>query len=153
MAVGDFTRFTRNYDVESISDLLTADVRMALVTSAFTPDIDESTGDYLWADASGSEIAAGNGYTAGGQALANDVVTAIANGFKYESDNVIWTASGGNIPAWRYAVMYVNGSLWGRTSPLIGYFIGDDTPADIPATLDGNPLQLTCPAAGWFDKT
>ena len=63
------------------------------------------------------------------------------------------TASGGSIPAWRYGVMYVSGSLWGKTSPVIGYFLGDSTPADVPATTDGNPLTIQVNANGWFGVT
>jgi len=37
------------------------------------------------------------------------------------------------------------------TNPLVGYFVGDSTPADIPATTVGNTLTLTCPSGGWFD--
>jgi len=39
------------------------------------------------------------------------------------------------------------------TNPLIGYFLGDTTPADVPATTVGNPLTINCPANGWFDIT
>jgi hypothetical protein len=41
----------------------------------------------------------------------------------------------------------------GLTNPLIGYFVGDSTPADVPATTDTNTLTLNCPAGGWFDLT
>lgn len=153
MAVGTFTLFTRNFNVLDPNDLLSATVKMALVTSVFTPDTDETTGDHIWADASANEIANGNGYTTGGATITTDVLTAIAQGYKYSSDNVSWTASGAGIPAWRYAVMYVSGALWSKTDPMIGYFIGDDTPADVPLTASGNTLQLTVPANGWFDIT
>lgn len=151
MAAGTLTLFTRNFQLLNIADLLTATVKLGLVSSAYSPNVDETTGHNVWGDVSANEIAAGNGYTAGGATIANDVATAITNGFKYESDDPSWTASGGNIPAWRYGVLYVSGSLWSLTSPLIGYFVGDNTPADIPATTDGNTLTITCPANGWFD--
>jgi hypothetical protein len=64
-----------------------------------------------------------------------------------------WTASGAGIPAWRYGVLYVVGSLWGITSPLLAYFTGDSTPADVPLTASGNQLQVNCPANGWFTET
>jgi len=50
-------------------------------------------------------------------------------------------------------VLYVSGSLWSMTNPLIGYFLGDTTPADVPATTVGNSLTINCPANGWFDIT
>lgn len=152
MAAGTFTLYTKNLDRLSLTDLLSATVKIALVTSSYTPDA-TSTGHDEWADVSANEIANGNGYTTGGATLANDTATAISGGFKYDSDDPAWTASGGNIPAWRYAVMYASGSLWSRTSPLIGYFVGDSTPADVPATSSGNVLTLQVNASGWFDIT
>lgn len=153
MAAGTFLIYTRNIDLINIGDLLSATVKLALVTSSYTPDYDETTGHYLWSSASGNEIANGNGYTTGGATLANKAKTAIVNGFMFDSDDVVWTASGGSIPAWRTGVMYVSGSLWGLTNPLIGSFLGDNAPADIAATTAGNNLTVTAPSAGWFDKS
>lgn len=152
MAAGTVTLYSSNKDDLNINDLLAATIKVALVTSSYTPDA-AVAGHDEWADVSANEISAGNGYTSGGATVANDVATAITGGFKYASDNVQWTASGGSIPAWRYAVFYVSGSLWGKTNPVIGYFLGDSTPADIPATTDTNNLTLQCPSGGWFDVT
>lgn len=150
MAAGTFTLYSVNKDDLNINDLLAATVKVALVTSVYNPDF-SSSGHDVWADVSANEIAAGNGYTAGGVTLSGKAATAITGGFKFTSSNPGWTASGGSIPAWRYAVMYVSGALWGLTDPLIGYFLGDTTPQDVPATTNGNALNLICPAAGWFD--
>lgn len=150
MAVGKFTLYAANLDDLRMQDLPTATVKMALVTNSYVPNA-TSVGHSLWSEASPNEITAGNGYLTGGATLSADVVTAITNGHKYGSADVTWTATGGQIQAWRYAVMYVVGTLWGKTNPLIGYFIGDSTPADIPATTDGNVLALPCdPVDGWF---
>lgn len=153
MAAGTFTLYSRNKDNLNIDDLLAATVKVALVDSSYTPDTDPTTGHDTWSDVSADEIANGNGYTTGGATVGSDVATAISGGFKYASANVAWTASGGAIPAWRTAVMYVSGTLWGMTDPVIGYFLGDNAPADIPATSDGSTLTLTCPTDGWFDVT
>lgn len=150
MASGTFTLFSKNKDDIRINDLVGATVKIALVSSAWTPD-SSVTGNSVWADMSANEIAAGNGYTAGGAALASMVATAISGGYKFSSASLSWSASGGNIPAWRYAVIYVVGTLWGMTNPVIGYFVGDSTPADIPATTSGNSLTINTPAGGWFD--
>lgn len=150
MAAGAITLYSSNKDDLNINDLVGATVKIALVGSAYTPDT-AVAGHDEWADVSANEIAAGNGYTAGGATLASLVATAITNGFKFASANPSWTASGGNIPAWRYAVLYVSGSLWGKTNPLIGCFLGDTTPADVPATTSGNSLTINCPASGWLD--
>lgn len=149
MAAGQFTFYQANLDDLRVQDLLAATVKVALVAASYTPN--SGTGGHdEWADVSANEIAAGNGYAAGGYALTADAATAITGGWKYASENVAWTASGGSIPQWRYAVFYVSGSLWGKTSPLIGRFVGDSAPADIPATPSGEALTLTCPANGWF---
>lgn len=150
MPAGTFTLFKANIDDLRMQDLVGATVKMMLVTSSYTPNA-ATDGHSVLADIT-NEIANGNGYTTGGAALANKAVTAVTNGWKYASDNIAWTASGSGIPAWRYAIMYVDGSLWGKTSPLLGYFVGDNTPADIPLTTAPNPLTINCPANGWFDN-
>lgn len=151
MASGNFTLFSKNKDDIRINDLALATVKMALISSAWTPD-SSVTGNSVWADISANEVS-GNGWTAGGETLASLAATAISGGFKFSSASPSKTASGGSIPAFRYAVMYVSGTLWSMSNPLIGYFVGDSTPADIPATTSGNALTITCPAGGWFDIT
>lgn len=151
MTASAFTIYSKNKDDLRVNDLTGAVIKVALVASTYTPNTDSSTGHTLWSEVSANEIANGFGYLTGGATVTTDVATAIAGGFKYSSDNVIWTAAGGSIPAWRYAVLYVSGTLWGMTNPLVGYFIGDNTPADIPATSDTNTLTLAVPAGGWFD--
>jgi hypothetical protein len=151
MAAGTVTLYRANFNVFKLSDLTSSNIRCALVTSSYTPDA-TNTGNTVWANASANEIANGNGYSTGGASLtgANSTTT---NGFKFTSGNPTWTASGSNIPAWRYAVFYYLGTLWGVTNPLICYFLGDSAPADVPATSSGNTLTLTQPGGGWFDLT
>lgn len=153
MAAGTFTLYSANKDDINTVDLAAATVKVALVSSAYTPDTSSSTGHDTWSDVSANEIANGNGYTTGGATLGSLTSTAIAGGFKFDSADPTWTASGGNIPAWRYLVMYASGSLWGKTDPLIGYMLGDATPADVAATTAGNTLTITVNANGWFDVT
>lgn len=150
MAAGTFTLYSKNKHKISINDLTAATVKIALLTSAYTPDV-TVTGHSVLVDVSANEIAAGFGYTAGGLALSSLLATAITGGYKFSSANAVWTPSGGSIPAWRYGVMYVSGTLWGLTSPLVGYFLGDTTPADIPPA--SAALTITCNANGWFDIT
>lgn len=152
MAVGTFTLYRANLDDLRMQDLVGATVKMALVSSSYTPDA-TNTGHSLWSEVSANEIANGSGYSTGGVTITTGTVSVTTNGWKFDSDDPAWIASGGAIPAWRYAVMYVSGTLWGKTNPLVGNFLGDTTPADVPATSDGNPLTLTAPAAGWFDTT
>lgn len=151
MAAGNVILFSKNKDDMRVNDLVGATLVLSLVSSAWTPD-SSVTGNSVWAEMSANEVS-GNGWTAGGEALAALTATAIAGGYKFSSGNVSKAASGGSIPAWRYGVIRVSGALWGMTNPVIGYFVGDATPADVPATTDGNSLTINCPAAGWFDLT
>ena len=151
MESGNVTLFSKNKDDIRINDLVGATIKLALVSSSWTPDT-STTGNSVWADVSANEVS-GNGWTAGGETLASVVATAISGGYKLASASPSKTASGGNIPAFRYCVLRVSGTLWGMTDPLIGYFLGDSTPADVPATTTGNALTINCPANGWFDLT
>jgi hypothetical protein len=150
MAAGTFSFFDQTAHTLMSGDLDGATIKCALVSSAYTPNQD--THDE-WGDVSANEISGTNGYTTGGATLASVALTEIASGYKVASSNVTWTASGGSIAAWRYAVFYVSGAYNGKTSPLLGYFLGDSTPADVPATTDTNTLTLNCPAGGWFTLT
>lgn len=152
MAAGTVTLYAINADDLNINALVGATVKLALVTSGYTPDA-SVTGHNEWADVSANEITTAGGYSTGGQALTTKVATAISGGFKFSSDNPQWTAAAGDIDAWRYGVLYVVGTLWGLTNPLIGYFLGDSTPANVPATTDTNTLVVTVPSGGWFDAT
>lgn len=66
-----------------------------------------------------TEIAAGNGYTAGGHQLPNNVFSQTAGVAKLTGDSVVITASGGSIPSFRYAVLYNDTAL---NDELIGWW-------------------------------
>jgi len=144
--------YGNNIDLLKLSDLSGVTVNMLLTTSSYTPDT-TNTGHTVLANIT-NELANGQGYTTGGVALSSPAIATFSTtGFKFSTGNATWTASGSGIPAWRYGVIYVVGSLWGITSPLLGYFTGDSAPADIPLTAAGNTLQINCPANGWFTDT
>jgi len=104
--------------------------KLALVKSTAT--ISEDTN--VWSDVSGQEIAAGNGYTAGGQTISRnstdfDTLTEddTLNRAVVLLKDISWTASGGPIPASgggaRYAVLYDSGG----TNEVWAYFdLGSD---------------------------
>lgn len=151
MSAGNFTLYLANLDDMSLQSLAGATLKLALVGSSYTPNA-ATNGHSLYSDLS-DELSTGGGYTSGGATLSGVTVTAVADGWKLTSDDVEWEATSGGIGAWRYGVLYVSGSLWGKTNPLVGYFLGDSTPADVPATSEGNTLTIQCPAAGWLDVT
>lgn len=147
-----FQFYGKNLNVLKETDLSGATINMLLTTSTYTPTT-TNVGHSALADIT-NELANGQGYTTGGVALSGPTVAVFSTtGYKFSTGNSLWTASGTGIPAWRYGVLYVVGSLWGITSPLLAYFTGDSAPADIPLTAAGNSLQITCPANGWFTLT
>lgn len=96
-------------------DFDTDTIKVALVTSSYTPDQDAH--DY-WDDVSSNE-ASGTGYTAGGATLGSKTVTqdSATNKQTFDAADVSWTSS--TVTA-RYAVIYKSTGT-ASTSPLIGY--------------------------------
>lgn len=90
-----------------------------------------------------SEIGTSGGYAAGGKALTNIAWTvgASAKQYKFDSDDLIWTATGGPLTNVKYAVIGVSGGrvlCWSRLST-----------AQFTVTI-GNTLTLQMNAAGIF---
>lgn len=121
--------------------LLTDTIKVALVGSGYTPNIDT---DQFFSAVSANEIVV-SGYTAGGLALTTkSITTDLTNDRAYlDADDAIWTA-GGTFTV-RYAVIYKSTGT-NSTSPLIGYvnFITDRT------ALTGElfTIQWAAPASG-----
>lgn len=122
-----------------------ANFKMILVTSSYTPN---NATDEILSHVSANEIANGSGYTTGGVALTGVSLGQSAGVVKFTSSPAVWTATGGNIPAWRRGVVYYNGTLNGKVNPIVGHFLGDSAPADTPATTTGNALTVTPHANG-----
>lgn len=153
MAAGAFTVPNKaKLNFVNATDLLNANAanfKLALVTSAYTPD-NTDAGHEVWADVSANEIAAGNGYTAGGVALTG-VALSLSGGVKFTCGQAQFTGTGAGIAAWRRGVIYYNGTLNGKVNPLVGHFLGDAAPADVPITTPANsPLNINPAAAGLF---
>jgi hypothetical protein len=135
----------------SATDLLnpTNTFKMTLHTSTWTPA--DST-DEVYADVT-NELSTANGYTSGGIALSGVTLTQTSGVVKFTFTAPVWTASGGSIPAWRYGVVRAVGTLNGKVDPIVGHFLGDSAPADVPATTTGNTLTVTPNASGVMSAT
>lgn len=71
---------------------------------ALTDTAPSKASDSTFADI--TEIAAGNGYTAGGVTATVDASTQAGGVYTLTLSGVSWTASGGDIASHRYAVLY-----------------------------------------------
>lgn len=67
-----------------------------------------------------TEIAAGNGYTAGGTQTTQSSSAQSAGAYKLVTGDVVFTAAGGSIGALRYAALY-NDTPTSPADPLIGW--------------------------------
>ena len=81
----------------------------------------------VFADVSGDEIAAGFGYTAGGETLTAVTYVQTAAIVKFDANDVLWTASGGPLATSRFALLYDT-----TADALLGLIDmdGDKTPGD-----------------------
>jgi len=138
------------FNATDLLNATAANFRIALVTSSYTPN---NATDELWAVASGSELANGNGYTTGGIVPASVTLNQTAGTVKFTGNAVVWTASGSGIPAWRRAVLYYLGTLNGKVNPLVAHFLGDATNIDVPLTTSGNTITITPNASGIITAT
>lgn len=80
---------------------------------------------------SANEVAATNGYTAGGELLGTKTVALNALdpiNTEWDAADTTWTAL---TKSMRHAVLYVDGATPGTDDYLISYILLDDTPADI----------------------
>jgi hypothetical protein len=68
-----------------------------------------------------TEISAGNGYTAGGTAVGSVAYSQTSGTGKLTGNDVVFTASGGAIGPFRYAVLY-DDTPSSPLKPLIGYW-------------------------------
>lgn len=118
-------------------------VVVALTTSSYTPSAAHATESDLTNELSGS------GYSR--QTVSSPTITTVdTNDAEFDDDgsDVAFTASGGNLTA-RYAVYIDTGTSPGT---LLGYYLLDDTPADVTVT-DGGTLTIQFNANGLLRAT
>lgn len=136
---GNFLKAALNKEIEWDAD----DIRLALVTSSYTPDQDAH--DY-WNDVVANEVV-GTGYTANGTALSGKTIvyTSGTNKLNLDANDVTWGSS--TITA-RYAVVYDRTPATDATRPLLGYIdFGSDQ-----SSSSGN-FTVTFNASGIFEIT
>lgn len=111
-AFNKFNAFTKNL-VDGVFNFATGHVHKVMLTNTAPVAANSVKADL-------TEISAGNGYTAGGTASA--MSTATASGVaKVTGVDVVFTAAGGSIGPFRYAVLY-DDTPTSPADPLIGFW-------------------------------
>lgn len=122
---GNYIQDLVNQDTEvDWDDNATTTVKMALLTSAYTPAVD--THDF-WDDVSANEVS-GTNYTAGGNAVGNKTASAPSSGVVTvdADDPATWAESGTGFSNARYAILYKDTGT-PATSVLVAYYdLGSD---------------------------
>jgi hypothetical protein len=127
---------------EKVHNLGADTLRVALSNTAPTAATDDEFTDI-------TEISGGNGYTAGGEALT--VTSSSQTSGTYSlviTSDIVWTASGGNIAAFRYIILYNDTAI---NDELIGYWdIGSEqnitAGSTYTASFSGQTLIQIAPA-------
>lgn len=102
--------------------------------------------DVTLADTGGTEVANGNGYTTGGEALTNVTVSTVTtNDAKFDADDVAWSASGGPLVA-AYGILFNDSDT--DDPPLAFIDFGGSQSAG-----DGTDFKIIWNAAGIFTFT
>jgi len=81
----------------------------------------------LWSEASGSEVANGNGYTTNGAALAGMALTSTNRVTKWDATDVTFSSL---TKTFRTGWLYRSGTVDGVINPVVGYILFDDSYAD-----------------------
>lgn len=104
-------------DTVDWNDNSTTTVKIALVTSSYTPN--RATHDF-WDDVSANEVS-GTNYTAGGNEVANKTVSVASNTVTVDAnDPATWSQSATGFNNARYAILYKDTGT-ASTSPLVAY--------------------------------
>jgi hypothetical protein len=122
-------------------DLDTDTFHVALFTATYTPAAGDTTFSALT-----NEVANGNGYTTGGEALAGVSWSQTSGTATFDANDTAWSASGGDL-VFRHAVLYDQSV--GGANDLIGYILVDNAPANT-TIVDGTTLTLQWNASGIF---
>jgi hypothetical protein len=118
-----------------VHDLETDTLKIMLTNSAPSASLDAVLADL-------TEISAGNGYSAGGSQATQSSSGQTSGTYKLVVGDVTFTASGGSIGPFRYAVIY-NDTPTSPADPLIGWW---DYGTNVTIT-DGNSFLVDTSAA------
>lgn len=138
MAAGNFILFNtaREYIGDGTIDLDTHTFKIQLHSDSYTPNAETHS---VKTDLS-NEVANGNGYTTGGATLTATWVRSTTT-VTFDANDVQWTASGGNIGPFQYAVIYDDTA---SSDELVAYCdLGDDY-----TIIDGNTATIAFNASG-----
>lgn len=126
-----FTKFNQfSEDLAKGKHNLNSDTLKIMLTNSAPSSSNAVLGDL-------TEISTGNGYSAGGSTATFSTGAQTSGTYKLVLADVTFTASGGSIGAFRYAVLY-NSTQTSPVKPLIGYW---DYGAAITIT-DGNSFLV-----------
>jgi hypothetical protein len=113
VAYNKFNAFVE-HQAEKVHDLGADTLKIMLVNSPAPASSNSVKADL-------TEISAGNGYSAGGTAVTITASSQSAGTYKLVGNDVVFTASGGTIGPFRYAVLY-NDTPSSPADPLIGWW-------------------------------
>jgi hypothetical protein len=122
------------------TDLEVADLFLALVTNAYTPDLDAHD---FWNDVSGSELANGNGYTTNGFDVTGGALSydSTSDQVRFDIGDPTWTFTAAK--TWRYGVLYERTSGTDATRQLFALLDwGSDQTVSTAYTLTIDPTGL-----------
>jgi len=110
-----FNQFVEDV-AKKVHNLNSDTLKIMLVSSA------PSASNSVYADVSANEVASGNGYTTGGNTASFTSGAQTSGTYKLVlADPSTWTASGGSVGPFRYAVLY-NSTPTSPLKPLIGWW-------------------------------
>jgi len=134
------------YVQQGFMDIDTDTIKVALLDNnhSFTAT------NTAFADVSANEIAGSNGYTSGGQAIANATITESSGTANFDHDDVVWTASGGSITAYN-AVYYDDTMATGSGDPVTDGLILDISFGEEKSAGDGTEFKLVPAVDGVWD--
>jgi hypothetical protein len=130
-------------------DLRSANIKLALLTAAYTPDMDDHT---VFADVSEHEIDEYSNHTPGGETIPSLTVVRTGAVTKWDGGSVTFDGLDGEF---KYGVLYYNGTVGTGPDevedPLIALVDFDDTTTETTITIPGADFLVFWNAEGIMD--